>query len=94
MIFYILYVTKLDENLLSIGQLLWHNYSLQFENPDRIFYSKGKIFVLVKRINNKSFLLSLNYEREINFMTREKKLFMFMTKKARTLKLQQSYITF
>ncbi|KAI5416379.1 hypothetical protein KIW84_041446 [Lathyrus oleraceus] len=28
-----LYVTELDENLLSIGQLLEHGYSLNFENP-------------------------------------------------------------
>ncbi|KAI5427655.1 hypothetical protein KIW84_032892 [Lathyrus oleraceus] len=60
-----LYVPKLDENLLSIGQLLEHGYSLNFENREcRIFDSKKRNVVVIKMTSNKSFPLSLNYEKK------------------------------
>ncbi|KAI5399654.1 hypothetical protein KIW84_064835 [Lathyrus oleraceus] len=59
-----LYVPELDENLLSIGQLLEHGYSLNFENREcRIFYSKRRNVVVVKMTSNRNFPLSLNYEK-------------------------------
>lgn len=62
-----LYVPKLDENLLSIGQLLKHGYSLQFENREcKIFDLKGKVIALVKMTKNISFPLSLNYEKKLS----------------------------
>ncbi|KAK2412543.1 hypothetical protein QL285_047724 [Trifolium repens] len=56
-----LYVPELDENLLSIGQLLEHGYSLNFENREcRIFDSNRRNVVVVKMTSNRSFPLSLN----------------------------------
>ncbi|KAI5390160.1 hypothetical protein KIW84_075471 [Lathyrus oleraceus] len=61
-----LYVPELDENLLSIGQLLEHDYSLNFENRECGFFdSKRKNDVVVKMTNNRSFPLSLNYEKKL-----------------------------
>lgn len=61
-----LYVPELDENLLSIGQLLEHGYSLNFENREcRIFYSKRRNVAVVKMTSNRSFPLSLNYGKKI-----------------------------
>lgn len=60
-----LYVPELDENLLSIVQLLEHGYSLNFENREyRIFDSKRRNVVVVKMTSNRSFPLSLNYEKK------------------------------
>ncbi|XP_050914756.1 uncharacterized protein LOC127129650 [Lathyrus oleraceus] len=59
-----LYVPELDENLLSIGQLLEHGYSLNFENRECIIFdSKRRNVVVVKMTSNRSFPLSLNYEK-------------------------------
>ncbi|RDY11122.1 hypothetical protein CR513_04253, partial [Mucuna pruriens] len=42
-----LYVPKLDENLLSIEQLLKHDFSLRFKNQEcKFFYSKRRIVVM------------------------------------------------
>ncbi|KAI5417614.1 hypothetical protein KIW84_042290 [Lathyrus oleraceus] len=60
-----LYVLELDENLLGTGQLLEHGYSLNFENREcRIFDSKRRNVVVVKMTSNRSFPLSLNYEKK------------------------------
>lgn len=67
-----LYVPKLDENLLSVGQLLEHGYSLQFENQEcRVFDSKRRVVAVVKMTKSRSFPLSLNYEKNISLMARE-----------------------
>ncbi|KAK2398761.1 putative mitochondrial protein [Trifolium repens] len=67
-----LYVPELDENLLSIGQLLEHGYSLNFENREcRIFDSKRRNVAVVKMTSNRSFPLSLNYEKNFSMMARE-----------------------
>ena len=43
-----LYVPAVDENLLSIGQLLGHGYCLKFESWECIiFYSKSKLVFAV-----------------------------------------------
>ena len=66
------YVPKLDENLLSIGQLLEHDYSLQFENREcKIFDSKGKVVTVIKMTQNRSFPLHLNYEKNHSFMEKK-----------------------
>ncbi|XP_058741760.1 uncharacterized protein LOC131614151 [Vicia villosa] len=55
-----LYVKELDKNLLSIGQLLEHGCSLNFENREcRIFDSERRSVVVVKMTSNMSFPLSL-----------------------------------
>jgi transposase InsO family protein len=67
-----LYVPELDENLLSIGQLLEHGYSLNFENREcRIFDSKRRSVAVVKMTSNRSFPLSFNYEKNVSMMARE-----------------------
>jgi transposase InsO family protein len=67
-----LYVPNLDENLLSIGQLLEHGYSLQFENQEcRIFDSRRRVVAVVKMTKSRSFPLSLNYEKNISLMAIE-----------------------
>ncbi|XP_058783534.1 uncharacterized protein LOC131658238 [Vicia villosa] len=59
-----LYVPKLDENLLSSGQLLKHNYSLNFKNKECIIIdSEIRSVSVVKITSNKSFPLSFNYEK-------------------------------
>ncbi|XP_058755700.1 uncharacterized protein LOC131628910 [Vicia villosa] len=59
-----LYVPKLDENFLSSGQLLKHNYSLNFENIECIIFdSERRSVAVVKITSNKSFPLSINYEK-------------------------------
>ncbi|XP_058778609.1 uncharacterized protein LOC131652681 [Vicia villosa] len=67
-----LYVPELDENLLSIGQLLEHGYSLNFENREcRIFDSERRSVTVVKMTSNRSFPLSFNYEKNVSMMARE-----------------------
>ncbi|XP_058763264.1 uncharacterized protein LOC131636669 [Vicia villosa] len=59
-----LYVSELDKNLLSIGQLLEHGYSLNFDNREcRIFDSERRSVAVVKMTSNRSFPLSFNYEK-------------------------------
>lgn len=60
-----LYVMELDANFLSIKKLLKHGYSLNFENREcRIFDSKRRNIVVVNMTSNRSFPLSLNYEKK------------------------------
>ncbi|XP_058722251.1 uncharacterized protein LOC131594177 [Vicia villosa] len=67
-----LYVPELDENLLSIGQLLEHGYSLNFENREcRIFDSERRCVAVGKMTSNRSFPLSFNYEKNVSMMARE-----------------------
>lgn len=67
-----LYVPELDENLLSVGQLLEHGYSLNFENREcRIFDSERRSVAIVKMTSNRSFPLSFNYEKNVSMMARE-----------------------
>lgn len=67
-----LYVPQLTENLLSVRQLLEHDYSLHFENREcRISDSKGSLVAVVKMAKNKSFPLSLHYEKNLNLMAKE-----------------------
>lgn len=65
-------MSELDEDLLSIGQLLEDGYSLNFENRECIIFdSKRRSVVVVKMTSNRSFLLSLNYEKKFKMMARE-----------------------
>lgn len=67
------YVPNLDENLLSIGQLLEHDYVLHFEGLEcRIFYQKRCLVAVVKMTKNKSFPLHLKYVNDMAFSAKVK----------------------
>ncbi|KAK3013692.1 hypothetical protein RJ639_008602 [Escallonia herrerae] len=64
----VLLVPELDQNLLSVGQLLEHGYKLDFLGDGCIIYDKGKPRKVVKKIkmqSNRSFPFTLKYMKSI-----------------------------
>ncbi|XP_058784090.1 uncharacterized protein LOC131658857 [Vicia villosa] len=68
-----LYVPELDENLLIIGQLMEHGYSLNFDNREcKMFDSERRRVVVVNMTSNRSFPLSFNHEKTVSMMPEKK----------------------
>jgi hypothetical protein len=64
----ILFVLELDQNLLSIGQLMEHDYALHFEGCTYIIYDEGReklVVVEVKMAPNRSFPLTFKYAKDM-----------------------------
>ncbi|KAK2984424.1 hypothetical protein RJ640_014830 [Escallonia rubra] len=64
----VLLVPELDQNLLSVGQLLEHGHKLDFEGNGCIIYDNRKPRQLVKKIrmeSNRTFPSTLKYVRDV-----------------------------
>ncbi|KAK3043884.1 hypothetical protein RJ639_000583 [Escallonia herrerae] len=64
----VLLVPELDQNLLSVGQLLGHGYKLDFVGDGCIIYDNGKPRKVVKKIkiqSNRSFPFTLKYMKSV-----------------------------
>ena len=60
----VLYVPDLDQNLLSLGQLLEHRYALNFDDNMCNIYDKndhGQLVVKIQMERNRSFPIDFNY---------------------------------
>ena len=68
----VIYVSDLDENLLSIGQLLEHDYVLHFEGLECFSDQKRHLVAAVKMTKNRSFPLHLKYVNDMAFSARVK----------------------
>ncbi|KAK9927640.1 hypothetical protein M0R45_024816 [Rubus argutus] len=64
----VMLVPDLDENLLSIGQLMEHGYHLHFGDTTCKIFEKGnptQLMVEIEMRKNRSFPLSFNYSNEL-----------------------------
>jgi hypothetical protein len=62
----VLFVSELNQNLLSIGQLMEHDYALHFEGRTCTIYDEGReklVVVEVKMAPNRSFPLTFKYAK-------------------------------
>jgi hypothetical protein len=66
------FVPKLDQNLLSIGQLMEHDYVLHFEGCTCTIYDEGReklVVAEVKMAPNRSFPLTFKYAKDMALKT-------------------------
>ena len=64
----VLLVPDLEQNLLSVGQMIEHGYVVHFENDSCMIYEKGgskQVIANIKMVKNRSFPLTLNYSRNV-----------------------------
>jgi hypothetical protein len=64
----VLFVPELDQNLLSIGQLMEHDYALHFEGRTCTIYDEGReklVVAEVKMAPNRSFPLTFKYAKDM-----------------------------